>query len=90
MINVVINTDNIDLDVLCMFESWADGNISYRGLRDFLVKHVVGEDDVLLPEDEAKRMVGALKLSELNDALTAINDAIANMKDEAVPPATGG
>ncbi len=79
-----IDPDRITLDDIIVFEDAGAAHLVQ--LRDLLARHVVDESQAPLPEDAARKAVGALTLSELRGAARQFGQAI---KDLAIPPASG-
>ena len=62
---------------------------SYKGTRDLLAKFLtVGGQAV--PEAEARRMLGALTIPQLNGVVDRFIAAIRQMQDGMIPQASGG
>jgi hypothetical protein len=80
--------EELTLDQAIALESLAGGEkVDLAPMRDLFAHFVVDEDNKYLPEAEAARTVGRLRLNEIKDAASAFVDAI---KDGLLPPANGG
>jgi len=64
-----------------------EGSVDVRAARDLTIVFVVDESGAYLPEEEAKKVVGRLKISQLFEIFGEISKAA---QDDAIPPATGG
>lgn len=86
-LKIVFTADRItELEV----DTWValkSNDVSLRAARDLAVVFVVNDEGQYLPEDEARTLIGRLKIRELFDIFAEIAGSI---EEDAVPPAIGG
>lgn len=77
----------IELDELVALQELGEGKSRYRELRNLLARFAVNPDNMPIPENEARKLIGSLKLSELNVVADAF---FKEVKALAVNPTNGG
>ena len=86
-LKIVFTADRItELEV----DTWValkSNDVSVRAARDLAIVFVVDDNDNYLPEDEARVLIGQLKIRQLFDIFGEIAKGV---EEEAIPPATGG
>lgn len=89
MAEVTIRVDRarlreLSLDTLIELE---EGTLSARAMRELLATFMVDDDDNYLPREEALRIIGQTRMSDVADVLT---EFAAQLRAAALPPAAGG
>ena len=86
-IQLKIDTDRITLDELIEMES---GNMTARFMRDFLARFVTNGDGDYLAEEEARKIIGSMNLTQLKETSEQFVDSIQELQAAAIPPISGG
>ena len=63
------------------------GEVSLKGMRDLLARFVVDEKGEYLPDEAAKRTVGSVPVSQLQEIA---GEFVKAFKDGVLPPENGG
>jgi hypothetical protein len=82
-----IDPDRMTLDDLIALDE--AGGMKPRQMRDLLARFLVDENGAFVPEEDAQKQLGSLKVSELKDAVKKFGEGVKGLKDGAVPPASG-
>ena len=91
MPKIVVNIDDLTLDdVETMSEEAASKADSLEVARAILPYFMVGDDGERLSLDEARAVVGKIRVGDLRRAMVEIQRATAELWDEAVPPEGAG
>ena len=86
-IQLKLSENRLTLDDLIRLE---EGEKNMRFLRDLFARFVLGPDGEYLPEETARKVVGALNLDEVLQVKDQFMAFLGGIKERAVPPEQGG
>ena len=86
-IQLKLNADRLTLDELVDLES---GSYSATFMRNFLSRFVIDENGEFMAENEARKIVGKLTLTQLQTVVNDFTESIKGLQAAAVPPESGG
>lgn len=90
-----IDPERLEVNDLIAVEGWANRSDSgdnrlmlkeVRPMRDFLAGMLMDEDGNFIDREEAVKIVGTMKISELNEAVQKFMAEYKRLQDEALPP----
>lgn len=81
--NVRVDIEELTLDDLVALE---EGSVSTRILRDLISRFLVDDDGNPIPEEDAIKIAGKMRMREMKEVATALTDEIKRIKDETIPP----
>ncbi len=80
--------EELPLDSAIALEDMQLGeNVHLRTMRDLFAHFLTAEDGAYLPDAEAQRRLGKLRINELKEVGKQFSDAV---KEGVIPPASGG
>ncbi len=80
--------EELPLDSAIALEDMQLGeNVHLRTMRDLFAHFLTAEDGAYLPDAEAQRCLGKLRINELKEVGKQFSDAV---KEGVIPPASGG
>lgn len=86
-IQLKISENRFTLDDLIRLD---EGDDSIRFLRDLFARFIVGPDGEYLPDETARKVMGALNLGETMQVKEQFMTFLKEMKERAIPPEQGG
>ena len=89
MPRVRVDLDELDLDTAALIEESARGHqLAVAELREIVSRFLVDDDDVPLPEDQARVAAGKLRIREVRGIFEQLTRALMEVQAAAVPKVT--
>lgn len=86
-IKLMVDADRLTVDDIIDLEG---AKTPVRIWRDRLARFMVDENDVFIPEDEARLMIGQLSINEVRQVIRMFWQKVKELQVSEVPPESGG